>query len=1059
MKPILLTMSGYGPYAKTINVPFSKFGDKGIFLIAGDTGAGKTTIFDAITYALFGNVSGSTRTVDTLRSDFADRYTETYVELSFKHKGEEYRVYRSPQYERVKKVGNGTTIKQAEAVLYLPKNKVINKWKDVNIAIEDILGVNYKQWRNIAMIAQGEFLNLLNSDSKTRGDILRRIFNTNIFVSFQEELKNMYFNVKKDRESYERSILQYINDISCDKNDSYYENIKEIRDSNNIHKVFEIGILLEKLIDEDVKKENELLDKIRQIEIIIREISNEMAKAEENNLLFIELEKKIKERDLLEEKKHEMNKNNEVLFSAQKSSKIIPIEKNYIKSKDEFKKISNRCLNLETFIDEQSELVYKLQNIFIEKKENNKEIEYLIGEIATWESKISKYEMSDSLRKEINKLSKVYEDKNKSIIALNEKQNSFLKSKRELSNIPQLFMENEIKISKLKNDIELNNQKTEQCEDVLSNVEKYFEMSNHYDMKTGEYKEFESEVEILQREYNECEILYLREQAGILANNLASGDPCPVCGSIHHPNKAKLSKNTLSLEELKNKKLNLEVMFNTLKQLSEALGIKKAEIESIELQIKNQAEKIIRRESDTPIDKDKYSSIEDIKSIINYFFNALVSQNNIFKNELDNLKDYQVLLKTQEERLLKIEQIFNNNENILSNEQQELQEINTVLYEKKGQLKNIEENIGSLSKKEAIKQIEVMKEKKKELMLELETSEKNYNDSKKVLDEKSAVYGEQKNILPNYEKEFIINEENYKNEIKNLGFQDEMEYKNAILLQEEVHKLEESVNTYTSSLNEVKLLILHLENQTKGKSYIDTEKFHEDIEKNESERNFISQRKNEISMKVFQNISVKEKIEKFINQYENSEKNSLMIKELYETANGTLAGKSKIVFEQYVQAAYFSLIIEQANKRMSKMTGNRYELKRKEYGNNLKSQVVFELDIFDNYTGKIRSVKSLSGGESFKAALALALGLSDVIQNRLGGIQIDTLFIDEGFGSLDSDSIDQAISVLNQLSEGDRLIGIISHVEELKASIDKKIMVYNCKASKIHGGSYLEIFV
>lgn len=1063
MKPSLLTMSGYGPYAKMVQVPFDQFDGRGLFLITGDTGAGKTTIFDAITYALFGSVSGSTRTLDTLRSDFAQEDTETYVELIFHHKGAKYHVYRSPQYERAKKRGDGTTSKQAEAVLTLPDGRVITKWKEVNAEMENILGVDYKQWTQIAMIAQGEFLNLLNANSTTRGEIFRRIFNTGVFVNIQSELGGMLSHAKKEREHCERSLLEYAGDISCEPEDIHFEPIQEIRENKTIHMLSDVRVLLDQIIEADGEKEGQLMNQIGQLDVQLHKITAEKAVADKFNLSFVDLKHHEKELESLELKNEEMRKKATLISLAKKAMKIIPLEIEYNRANTDLTENKNSCSSLEKLIEIQQEKVERTQIEYNEKEKNRERINHLIGEIAKLEGKIPQYEAADALRKEILRESKQQDDLKQYLLMSIKKQEEIFEKKEALLLIPQLHMECKLQLEQKKNTQVSIGQKMETLEEILDHVKNHEQQCIAYDDEAERYFKLEEEAQEEQSAYNGLELTYLREQAGILAQSLMEGQPCPVCGAIEHPNKAKLSQGALTKEELDVKKGTLELRLNKLRESSQHLGIKKAELFTLEENIRRQAIKVIE-EAKAYFDLGEINSVTQeiikIEAWIYTYLNMLQTQDHAMKQEILYLKEKVNLFEKQEEELSNIDLKLQGIEKTIKKLERDLQDLSGILLGKKGQLSNIEENLaGFFSKEEATLKINEMRKKKDEFEDEMQLAEKNHLNAKKALDENQAIYGEKKRVLPLCEEEWDKSKSNYEKEITLCGFENELEYKEAILSQEEIQKLDGEVDFHLSKVKEIKGLIVYLQNQTQGKEWISTERYDEEMKKLEGEKNEKNSIVKIISHRISQNKGVKEKINHAEIQYAALEKNYMMVKSLSDTANGNLSGKPKVAFEQYVQAAYFELIIEQANKRLTKMTGNRYELKRKEHSTNLQAQVAFELDVFDHYTGKVRTVKSLSGGESFKAALSLALGLSDVIQNSLGGVQIETLFIDEGFGSLDSESIDQAIKVLSQLTEGNRLIGIISHVAELKESIEKKILVSHCKASGGYGGSSLKLLV
>lgn len=1079
MKPNQLTMCGYGPYAQEVTVSFDKFGEQGLFLISGDTGAGKTTIFDALTYALFGNLSGSTRTLDTLRSDFANNDTETFVQLTFQHRELVYKVYRSPQYERAKKRGDGTTSKQAEAVLNLPDGTVISKWKEVNSAIEEILGVDYKQWTQIAMIAQGEFLNLLNADSKVRGEIFRRIFNTGVFINIQSELSSLFSQAKKERENCERSLMQYIDDISCTEENSYFSSIEELKNKKTIHQILDVVDILNQLIDQDEEEESTHSIAIQSLEEDLKKISAEKAMADSNNHLFQELNDDMIKMERFKEKETEINEKLNRIEQAQRASKLIPLEMTYHKSVAELENLKKICFQLENKIKGLQNTLAENKELLEEKNKNQDKIHFFIGEIAKWETRIPQYETADQIRQEIAKLREhqVALEKSLEISKVNREQLS--QKKVELSIVPQLLLEKKLNNEKQNTLYHFLSNHMELCNEINRKIKRYHNLFDHLKKETDIFCHLEQIVEKEQSQYNRMELDYIREQAGILAQGLQAGMPCPVCGAIEHPNKANLSDESLTKEEIDRYKEQLQKTIAELKDQSQILGGRRAELKALESQIRietGRALQELRKLASSQFDSIPLEELQDIDSNlqvddlfkleimeIEKNINRLITaEKYILQRVLDERKKtkekIELLTKQQEEYLL-LDDSINAEDQNKSQLEQNYQEINVILSEKKGQLANMEKNLDSLTKKEAEAKVNSMKIQKNQWVVEIEVANKNYLEVKTALDETRAVFDEKSRLLQALVAEVEEIRINYEKQMNLLGFESEIFYKMAIHTDEEIEKLELEVRNYQEEVTALNLIINHLKKQTEEKAYLDTASLEKKMTALEFEKIKINEYRKITIVRIAQNKEIKEKLKNLSMQHEKHEKYYFAVKELADTANGNLSGKQKIAFEQYVQLAYFQMVIEQANKRLTKMTGSRYELKRKENITNLQTQIAFDLDVFDHYTGKVRTVKSLSGGESFKAALALALGLSDVIQNSLGGIQIDTLFIDEGFGSLDSESIEQAIRVLNELTEGNRLIGIISHVAELKESIDKKIMVYHRKDSGSYSGSTLEIVI
>ena len=896
MKPINIIISAFGPYKDKVIIDFTKLGENGIFLITGDTGAGKTSIFDAISFAVFGEVSGSNRPIQSIRSDFADPETETFVELEFLHKNKIYKILRNPTYEKPKKKGDGFTKKTADASLEFD-DKVVTGIKNVDTKIEEILGINAKQFKQIAMLAQGEFLKILFAESKDRTEIFRKIFDTNIYNLIAKKLKEKL----KDNE----------------------ENLKELKNSFTTNTA-NILWSVENKVDISAKDLNEV-DIATVVEVLKSEIKNNEA---EN----IKLQEKILK------KEQEIN-----------------VDEENIKKQEE--------LNIK--IKNYNELLKKQ----IEYKQQVKEIEELKTKISknqkAKERIKPKEEKVKNQEEQIQRLEKDLENLNTKIIDGQKKEKEH-NTKIELVNkIGEIYKE-------YCNCVEIKDELLEKA-NRLKNIEK-LELKKAEQVK--EYTKIENEYKVMNVDYLEKEDEFFKEQAGILAEKLEENKPCPVCGSIEHPKIAQKSVSVLTKQELDVLKKSLE---------------------------NKQKEKQLKQE-------------ECIKT--NSQINTLVEEFKDDSNEKFNLEKFKNLIRDE---FNKNKEKLEINEKMISEEYNKLSLNTLVLKEfdfekfKDGVIEAI-----NLEKNELIKDQSIQEEKNKQL-LEGKTKLKEYN-------------------------------EEYSKELLNLGFKTEEEYKNVLIADKEIENLQKYVEQFNTNVTVNNTKILEIEKEVKDKQKLDL---------TESKAKLIKA-KNELEEERKVHIQAKGKLDNNTRIYnlltENSKelkkkmKDFLIYDELNRTANGTLPGKKRIEFEQYVQATYFDMVILEANKRLAKMTENRYWLVRKEEPEKISDKVGLDLEVVDNYNGKKRDVKSLSGGEAFKAALSLALGLSDVIQSYSGGVVIDTLFIDEGFGSLDTESREQAINTLSLLIDNNKLIGIISHVTELKERIDKKIIV-----TKTNDGSKIEI--
>ena len=887
MKPLKIKISAFGPYKNCIDIDFEKLGESGIFLITGDTGAGKTTIFDSISFALFGEVSGSNRPVPSVRSDFADNDTETFVELEFTHKNKKYKIRRNPAYERTKKRGEGTTKTSADASLEYD-DKVISGTKNVDIKIEEILGINSKQFKQISMLAQGEFLKILFAESKDRTEIFRRIFDTDIYNQIAKRLA--------DKTRIAKAELEQLKDYFA------------INSSNIVWK-----------------------DGIQSVQ------------PKDVNELFIQ--------EILEKLQQEIKVNSEQFGKCQEqiskqSDENSKMEKEITAQKDKNDKI-DRCQKLQ-----------EEQKVLQEKQEDIKQKEILIQKSQEIINKIlPKEDKKKELEKEISQKQKVLQDISEKI-ELGKKKEEKFKQILELIEIIKVQFQ---KYSELKDG------KTE-LEDKIKKLQVIIKEQENKKIASENAQKLEAEWEKLSTEVLEKEKEFFREQAGILAEKLKENEPCPVCGSLHHPNLAIKSKSVLTKEELDNLKEKEE---KSRKILTDATN-KVTEINSkIETLIKEFGEK-----PDVELYNKKYAEIsEELEKAYNQL-------NDNYKKIM--LKD--IVIESFEYDIFK-EKITNK----ISKEREEFLKLQTQQEENK-------------------KQIDELLQKK----------EKAQND--------------------------------YQNTLKELGFENEEQYKKSVLNNLQIEIFSKEIEKYKTDVTINATKLEEIQKEIKGFEKVDlTAKIQEFNNKKQELENMRRQQME--YHRIFENNNrILVDLQTNSKKLDSKIKEFTMVEDLSKIANGTVYGKRRIEFEQFVQASYFDMVIIEANKRLLKMTDNRFLLVRKESSERVSDKIGLELEVIDNYNGKRRDVKSLSGGEAFKAALSLALGLSDVIQSYSGGIVVDTMFIDEGFGSLDTESREQAINTLNQLTDNHKLIGIISHVTELKERIDKKIIV-----TKSTGGSKITV--
>lgn len=1036
MRPIKLTISAFGPYASKQVIDFEELKGRNIFVISGKTGAGKTTIFDAISYALYGEASGESRETDSLRSHFADGNTETYVELEFELRGEKYTVNRVPKQKKKKARGEGYTEKSADATLTLPDGKVITKVKNVTDKIIEILGITREQFKQIVMLAQGEFKKLLLADSVEREGIFRKIFNTYDFEKIQAELKDKAANLSKNRtkSKHEMEI-----------------NLKNIKGEHDIviDEYVDFPLVIEKLkdlLERDNNIYKTLNEEGKEVDNKLQVKNQEKAIIETNNNLLKEKEIITKALEELLSKEDEYKNKSKTIIDGKNAKEVKYIEDKLIETT---KKLTKReedynlsLKNIDSLKLKQEE-ANKLLQIEESKECDREKLSVEINNLNKLEEKIIEL---DSLNNKVMHLKQSAENSKLQIINNKKETEELKKSKEEkelqLKDIATL----ETKKVELESDIKAKNKTLDEVRELFKVIRSFQNTYIEHNNKAKEYKEFEVEYKKVKENYEKMDDLYKKEQAGILASKLQENEPCPVCGSTNHPNKATIKENLKipTKEELKVAKENLDKLEKeNLEKINNLTTLNSNKTTYLE-QVNNHLSML-----SATLNIDKTFNSETAKVVKN-LGTELKSVIDKLKDELLKVIDKISLKEKIEKELNLITTTINEREHSLikleeceKNYTTELTQNITKIDEYK---KEIPENITDLKTLNNLievktKELNISKEKLAKLRLE------NENLAKKLEGENSTSKEINKSI-EELKLEIANNKANFNEAIKEQGFDNIQTYEDAKLQISMVESLEKEVENYNSELKLTKAKQEDIINKTKDIVFMDITTIDEEIRSIQNNKKELESKLRELHAIIVGNKTILKNVENLNIEFKEIEEEYKVLGELADLANGKKA--PYISFERYILASYFEDIIEAANIRLEKMTGDRFSLIRKTSKSKGAGQKGLELEIYDNYTDSSRDVSSLSGGESFKASLSLALGLSDIVQSNAGGVSLDTMFVDEGFGTLDPQSLDNAIDSLLELQRGGRLVGIISHVEELKERIDAKLEVTSTsKGSKV----------
>lgn len=912
MRPHKLTISAFGPYAGTTVVDFDKFGTQGLFLITGDTGAGKTTIFDAITYALFGEASGSSRSDSMFRSTYAEPYVPTFVELQFEYGGRQYLVRRSPQQERPKARGTGFTTQKAEASLQIGDEAPITVVKDVNAKLVEILGVNFSQYSQIAMIAQGQFRELLLAETKKRAEIFRSIFKTYGYLTLQKRLQEDANALYGEVQNMRRSALQYVDGAVCQENSEHAADLKAAKEKvkDNEMAIGEIIELISTILSEEEQKEKTLKEELTVMEKKIEDL----------------------QKQLDADKTYQQNK----------------------KKHDDALSEKERCEK-----EEKPALEKKLE----EARSHQPEIEKFAKEIPLMEQLMPKYALLSQCITDLQKTEKA--------IKANETESEKAAKNHETlkSEIAEKEKEQEAingqKPGEQKVQAEVRKKALSEESQNLSSLQReivaYNKAVGGLSLLQQQAKVAEQNREKASTQYEQMLHHFIAGQAGYLAEELHDGQPCPVCGSTHHPRLAQKASEAPAKAELEAEKKNVEKL---QKQAEEAAKAYSSQVSALNATQENLQSRIGALLGECKFHEASIkitSRQEDISRELKALTDVLDKSDKLISRQKTLDQQLPADRKSLEELVQKKSQFEVDRTKLTTNK--------TNLEEKKASLTT---DLAYPSEAEAKKVLDDKKNKKGQLERAITTAEKKLNDYTAALARLNGSIGELARLIK---------------EKPDVNVEEAARQKET--LEGEKKEKEKEIQTLHTN-NAINDRIIRNANATLGQLSVLEEEYR-------------------------------------------------MKKSLSETANGQLSGKERISLETYVQTAYFERIIQRANTRLMIMSNGQYELRRRTtYSGSAQSGL--ELNALDHYNGTERDVRSLSGGEQFKASLSLALGLSDEIQESAGGIQLDTMFVDEGFGSLDESSLQQALKALNQLTEGNRLIGIISHVAELK-KIDRQIIV------------------
>lgn len=991
MMPISLTLSAFGPYPDTITIDFESFQEDGLFLITGPTGSGKTMIFDAMIFALYGKTSGQIRQTDSLRCDHALNEIPTFVEFSFSLHQQNYTIKRNPKYYLEGK----KTPKQPSALLTLPDGKMVEGIKEVNQKMISLLGVDDQQFKQICMIAQGEFTKLIMASSDEREKVLRELFHSETYQKLEEKLK---VHLKTYQDKY---------DLLLNKRKDLMQELQVEDHQEYLSKQTKLIASQQKEYD-DLKKD---LDQKKQQLQLYRLQNQRLIQLKDLKQQFQDLKKQ-------ENDYQKLNKTVDTLKKAQETNYL------YISYIKQQKKLQTLKLNQEDFLKQ----LKKLEKDYQEKKVQADSLDY---------KQQTKEKLQNQIQETKQLINQIYQYQNdyqnlqtlkQQYRMLDEEHKLFLKKKEKFENGLQRDQERiqseqqvQSKYELIKQQyVRLNEQKVKvhQLSDYYDQILKLNE--NKSDLQE-EYTVVEKQVDHERMQYNQMEKLYFRKQAGIFALQLKENQPCPICGSLHHPHPAQIEKEDITKEKLDQQAKKVKQQEHRLQDILQKILLSNQKKEMLVKQTKQLSSELNIQE-------------EISKEIFIKELDHLSKDEKRMKKEYLELQDelkYIQKLKKSVALSLKDMSTYESKE---LKQAQSLENIQVQIHQLSGKL---DDSLRQYEIGEVNKNYQQVQKEYRQLSLEIETIQQDYEKVKnKYLEIKTKISSLNQQIIQEQE---IYDELDNKYHTALDAFINEEEFLNLKTQINQISILEKKYQDYLISLKSLNKQIISLENEVKDSTYVDLSSLSETIK----EVNQQLREKNDDLEKLKIDYSLKEKmikdIQKINQQLEKDEDTYQRYLDLYNLASGK--NNARVSIERYVLATYFENMLIYANVIMKQLSQGRYQLLRKDDAGKGRSQQGLELDVFDQESGNIRSIKTLSGGESFKAALSLALGLSRMVQDYAGGIELNTLFIDEGFGSLDSQSLDQAMNCLMELHHENKLIGIISHVSDLKDRIERQLVV------------------
>ena len=1063
MRPIRLTMSAFGPYAEKVTIDFDRLGEQGLYLITGDTGAGKTTIFDAITYALYGKPSGgrqgekSLRSESSFRSKYAEKRTPTFVELTFRCRGEIYTVRRNPEYERESLRGSGMTTQKKDAELRYPDGHVRTTAKDVTREVTEIIGIDRDQFVQVAMLAQGEFRKLLLATSEQRRVIFGRLFNTGCYERLEQQLKEEANKLGNKRKQLGDSILQYEQGIDWDAGFPRSEDAARVK-NGDMPDTDDVLVLLDELIEDDRRRQESLNREKKALGNRAEALAGKETQAKNQQRIRQTLENLKNdcaaiEKELAEAKDRlDQCKSEEEIAEIERSTHTLEAQIPRYQAREELRENLSGAERAQAAQQKEVErLTKRAKTLQTQIETAEKTLSELTGrdETTAWKTELAGLETQLLEYEELEKNRGECAEKEKALkTALKEREQlqSCLKAlsdtleqnRRELNSLQNAQDEQaqaKIEVSRL-NDL------SEKLGNLDKDVKALEKKEKEHKKAVVRYRESAKLADAANDEYRRKNRAYLDGQAGVLASQLEEGVPCPVCGSRVHPNPARPaseapSKEALDLAEKACREAD-DAARAEADRVHKLDGERASKLDSLAEQIKpfpalaGIEKELLSSQLPAALERERKQNDQAREAA-----KSRLAEANAKAGRAAELRESIEVQQNQERTLHEQE----------SKAAAEESRLCTAVESLKERVHRQAERLPYPSLQEAKKQKNDLNAKIRDAQDRLKKAQdaqkklqgderRNRDDLAAAKETKVGLDAQKNNYLNQLAREVLplgsLREAQTElNRLQNEVADGKAARKGAQDLMRDcetrLQKKETECNTFAEQLeNEPPLDLAAIQEEAK------------EVKKRQAENDGAG---NAVHVRLAANEGIRRAVDEKSRLLKAAEERLQWLRPLADTAAGKGGSEGKIKLEVFAQMKYFERILARANTRLMMMSGGQYELKRREESTDDRSQGGLDLNVIDHYNGTEREVNTLSGGESFQAALALALGLTDDIQSGAGGVQLEAMFVDEGFGSLSGEALHQALRVLNQLSEGRRQVGIISHVAELKEQIDRQIVV------------------